>query len=62
MILVVREQVFRPEIVEVAAARLELGEDDLAGDRVALVEIDGGTDVRLGADFAGEGHSPQRDR
>jgi hypothetical protein len=50
MILVVREQFFRSEIVEMAAARLELCQDDLAGDRVAVVEIDGGADVRIHAE------------
>ena len=50
MILVVREQLFRLEIVEMAAARLELGQNDLAGNRVTLVEIYRRADVRIHAD------------
>ena len=50
MILVVREQVFRRETVEMTAAGLEPGENDLAGNRMAFVEVDGGADVRVHAD------------
>jgi hypothetical protein len=49
VILVVREKFFRPEIVEMAAAGAEPGENDLAGNRVAFVEIDRGADVSLHA-------------
>jgi hypothetical protein len=50
MILVVREEVFRREIVEMAAAGRQLRQDDFAGNRVTLVEIDCGSDVRIHAE------------
>ena len=40
VVLVVRQQLIGLQIVEVAAALLQLGEDDLGRDRMAVVEID----------------------
>jgi hypothetical protein len=44
MILVVRKQIFRLQSLQRPARRPEFGEDDLRGDRVLVVEVDGRTD------------------
>ena len=40
VVLVVREKLLGTQVVEVAAARLQLGQDDRGRDRMALVEVD----------------------
>ena len=44
MILIVRQQLIRRDVIEIAARRRQLGADDVGGDGMALVEIDRGAD------------------
>ncbi len=46
MILIVREQIVRTQSLERAASCLELGEDDLRGDRMVLVKISSRANLR----------------